>query len=198
MKITSILYWQASVRSDPCLLFTLYLSQRERRGRNEIYSARVRKRCKARVPRNFFSKPVRMEFSWSRFDEERGDNPSRKADYRDPIGHARAGLDPRRARLPAANWRRIAGRSEACSRTIGGCAAVINSAVTKSAAKSVAQPPPIAGIGASAGGLEALRSSFRALPADTGMAFVLVQHLEPKHESSAHRAAGARGQEAGP
>jgi two-component system CheB/CheR fusion protein len=35
----------------------------------------------------------------------------------------------------------------------------------------------IAGIGASAGGIEALQSLFRALPADTGLALVVVQHL---------------------
>src|SRR6266851_3694633 len=44
-------------------------------------------------------------------------------------------------------------------------------------------PFPIVGIGASAGGLEAFSLLLRALPADTGMAFVLVQHLDPKHES---------------
>ena len=39
------------------------------------------------------------------------------------------------------------------------------------------------GLGASAGGYEALAQFFPALPADTGMAFVVVQHLDPKHES---------------
>ncbi|HEU5190777.1 MAG TPA: chemotaxis protein CheB, partial [Methylomirabilota bacterium] len=42
---------------------------------------------------------------------------------------------------------------------------------------------PIVGIGASAGGLEAFSQLLRALPTDTGMAFVLVQHLDPQHES---------------
>ncbi|MBZ5631672.1 MAG: PAS domain S-box protein [Acidobacteriia bacterium] len=42
---------------------------------------------------------------------------------------------------------------------------------------------PIVGVGASAGGLEAFRSLLQALPARTGMAFVLVQHLDPEHES---------------
>ena len=41
----------------------------------------------------------------------------------------------------------------------------------------------VAGIGASAGGLEALRELLHALPPDTGMAFVIVQHLEPTYES---------------
>lgn len=39
------------------------------------------------------------------------------------------------------------------------------------------------GIGASAGGLDAFKSFFAATPADTGMAFVLVQHLSPNHKS---------------
>ena len=43
---------------------------------------------------------------------------------------------------------------------------------------------PIVGIGASAGGLEAYIQLLKALPADTGMAFVLVQHLAPTHESA--------------
>ena len=41
----------------------------------------------------------------------------------------------------------------------------------------------IVGIGASAGGLEAFKSFFAHLPPDSGMAFVLVQHLSPDHES---------------
>jgi two-component system CheB/CheR fusion protein len=43
--------------------------------------------------------------------------------------------------------------------------------------------PPVVGIGASAGGLEAFTQLLHALPTDTGMAFVFVQHLEPRHES---------------
>jgi two-component system, chemotaxis family, CheB/CheR fusion protein len=44
---------------------------------------------------------------------------------------------------------------------------------------------PIVGIGASAGGLAAFESFFSGMPleADTGMAFVLVQHLAPDHKS---------------
>ncbi len=41
----------------------------------------------------------------------------------------------------------------------------------------------IVGIGASAGGLEAFSELLRNLPPQTGMAFVLVQHLDPHHES---------------
>jgi two-component system CheB/CheR fusion protein len=42
---------------------------------------------------------------------------------------------------------------------------------------------PIVGIGASAGGVEAVTSLVRVLPDDTGMAFVVVLHLDPRHES---------------
>jgi two-component system, chemotaxis family, CheB/CheR fusion protein len=60
-------------------------------------------------------------------------------------------------------------------------------------AETLARPPsnppqdsasfPIVAIGASAGGLEAFTSLLRHLPADTGMAFVFIQHLAPGHES---------------
>ena len=42
---------------------------------------------------------------------------------------------------------------------------------------------PVVGIGASAGGLEAFTQMLKHLPANTGMAYVLVQHLDPNHES---------------
>ena len=52
------------------------------------------------------------------------------------------------------------------------------------APKTAAERPlSVVGIGASAGGLEAFEQLLRALPPDTGLAFVLVQHLAPKHES---------------
>jgi two-component system CheB/CheR fusion protein len=42
---------------------------------------------------------------------------------------------------------------------------------------------PVVAIGASAGGLEAYKEFFHALPSDTGMAYVLIQHLDPSHQS---------------
>lgn len=42
---------------------------------------------------------------------------------------------------------------------------------------------PIVGIGASAGGLDAFKKFFSAMPADSGLAFVLIQHLDPTRES---------------
>lgn len=56
------------------------------------------------------------------------------------------------------------------------------------ATKSPAVPPPAAtfhyvGIGASAGGLEAIESFFTNMPPDSGMAFIVVQHLSPDYKS---------------
>src|SRR5882762_5431135 len=45
------------------------------------------------------------------------------------------------------------------------------------------EPFPVIGIGASAGGLEAFSEFLRHLPEKSGMAFVLVQHLDPTHIS---------------
>jgi two-component system, chemotaxis family, CheB/CheR fusion protein len=42
---------------------------------------------------------------------------------------------------------------------------------------------PIVGVAASAGGLEAFTQLLEHLPVDTGMAFVLIQHLSPDHQS---------------
>lgn len=42
---------------------------------------------------------------------------------------------------------------------------------------------PVVGIGASAGGLDACTKLLEVLPADSGMAFIIVQHLDPTHES---------------
>ena len=44
-------------------------------------------------------------------------------------------------------------------------------------------PFPIVGIGASAGGLEALEVFLKHVPANCGMAFVIVQHLDPTHKA---------------
>src|SRR5688572_30615765 len=53
----------------------------------------------------------------------------------------------------------------------------------KHQAKRRSKPFPIVAIGASAGGLEAMTAFLGALPANTGMAYVYIQHLDPSHES---------------
>src|SRR5512143_248488 len=42
----------------------------------------------------------------------------------------------------------------------------------------------IVGVGASAGGLSAFRELLQALPSDTGMGFIFIQHLDPAHTST--------------
>ena len=49
--------------------------------------------------------------------------------------------------------------------------------------KPIAPEPPIVAIGASAGGLEACRHLLDAMPPSTGLAFILIQHLDPTHDS---------------
>ncbi|WP_217475337.1 CheR family methyltransferase [Stutzerimonas stutzeri] len=46
---------------------------------------------------------------------------------------------------------------------------------------------PVVGIGASAGGIQALRTLFEHMPSDCGMAFVVIMHLSPTHESKVDR-----------
>lgn len=55
-----------------------------------------------------------------------------------------------------------------------------NTENTESAARL---PQAVVGMVASAGGLEAFKQFFQAMPADSGVAFVLIPHLDPKHES---------------
>ena len=44
-------------------------------------------------------------------------------------------------------------------------------------------PPLVVGIGASAGGLEALQQFLRYMPAHSGLSFVVIQHLSPDYRS---------------
>lgn len=50
--------------------------------------------------------------------------------------------------------------------------------------RTIHEPQSVVGIGASAGGLEAVSELLRNLSTDTGMAFVFVSHLDPAHESA--------------
>ncbi|HVS10672.1 MAG TPA: chemotaxis protein CheB, partial [Planctomycetota bacterium] len=64
-------------------------------------------------------------------------------------------------------------------------ARALDASAAEDAHTSRASPSfPIVGVGASAGGLEAFTQLLRAVPVDTGMAFVLVQHLAPSHDSA--------------
>jgi len=60
----------------------------------------------------------------------------------------------------------------------------MSDSVSDSPLQRTGTPFPVVGVGASAGGLEALRGMLGTLPVDTGMGFVIVQHLAPDHASS--------------
>jgi len=48
--------------------------------------------------------------------------------------------------------------------------------------RAIDAPCPIVGIGASAGGLEALEAFMSHVPSDSGLAYVVVQHMDPTHQ----------------
>ena len=53
----------------------------------------------------------------------------------------------------------------------------------RASTKQASEVVPVVALGASAGGLEAFKKFFHAMPAKSGMCFVLIQHLDPTHES---------------
>jgi len=55
-------------------------------------------------------------------------------------------------------------------------------AIAKYSRTAVKEKFPVIGIGASAGGLEALEQFFSHTPVNNGMAFVVIQHLDPTHK----------------
>jgi two-component system CheB/CheR fusion protein len=81
-------------------------------------------------------------------------------------------------------------------KTDAGPADASGQSVAATPASTVTQESPlsfnIVGIGASAGGIEALSQLLQALPVDTGMAFVIVQHLDPSHSSMLAEILGRR------
>jgi two-component system CheB/CheR fusion protein len=83
--------------------------------------------------------------------------------------------------------RATVGRNRAMDREVErdrtGPESVLPESSSDSETPSVDVDVPKAGIGASAGGLESLERLFSHLPADTGMAFVVLQHLSPDFKS---------------
>ncbi len=99
------------------------------------------------------------------------------------ISMKNASKSPKKGKKRASRKRAPKVRAAATSRTATSRKAPSRTTTSRTAAPVDEQTPPIVGIGASAGGLEAFTELLHALPGNTGMAFVLVQHLEPKHES---------------
>src|SRR6267378_7474901 len=85
----------------------------------------------------------------------------------------------------AAKRKAISRASPSRIKTSGTKSSRLKSSKTKSALQSAKQYSscPIVGIGGSAGGFEAAMELLRHLPSRTGMAFVIVQHLDPHHGS---------------
>ena len=79
--------------------------------------------------------------------------------------------------------RKIKKRAKAPSRRAQLLEEVLPRRAQARAAADAADQFPIVAVGASAGGVEALETFFRPFPAKTGMAFVVVMHLDPRRES---------------
>src|SRR5436309_8887333 len=100
-----------------------------------------------------------------------GDGGSAMAAKKKPTRRAKAPEKPRPAPQPV----RAPEPSEG-SRAAPAAAAPV-------ASEPERQGPLVAGVGASAGGLDAFKKLLHAMPPDSGIAFVLVPHLDPAHES---------------
>ena len=114
-------------------------------------------------------KRSRLAPSWRR--------PANSTDRTTVWKHAIKRLSPKAASLECYVF--VPSQQNSCLKNNGAMLSIVPDGPASSPAHGV----PIAGIGASAGGLDALKALLAALPPDTGMAFVVVQHLDPIHVS---------------
>jgi len=84
---------------------------------------------------------------------------------------------------PVARRARRADLQEEPLNTEAGTSSAASSAKEPEAGEGASLPFPVVGIGASAGGLEALEAFFTALPEDSGLAIVVVTHTDPEKAS---------------
>ncbi len=84
---------------------------------------------------------------------------------------------------PVGSRARRADLQEEPSNTEAGTGNAAPAAKGPAAEEGASLPFPVVGIGASAGGLEALEAFFKALPEDSGMAIVVVTHTDPQKAS---------------
>ena len=103
---------------------------------------------------------------------------AKKTGKRRPSGVARSARTPDAPRAK----RRATPPGKTAAALDPASAAELEPSIPEQAAESE-RLPMIVGVGASAGGLEAFTELLSHLPHDTGMAFVLIQHLDPGHES---------------
>ena len=74
--------------------------------------------------------------------------------------------------------------SDPVSMSVGSSPSGVPRIVDEVAATGIGVSFPIVGVGASAGGMDAVTQLLRALPIDTGLSFVIIQHLAPDHPSN--------------
>jgi two-component sensor histidine kinase len=84
---------------------------------------------------------------------------------------------------PKSRVERMAARSKTKQRVCSRKPPKTKAARATPSGPKTAAKPLVVGIGASAGGLEAFRTFLTHMPSDSGMSFVLVQHLDPNHRS---------------
>ncbi len=92
---------------------------------------------------------------------------------------------PAVAKRDAEGARKVASKEASTPKKVGKAAATAPSAPEapeKPGRKSPKAPLYIVGMGGSAGALEAFEQFFNTMPADSGLAFVLVPHLDPTHK----------------
>jgi two-component system CheB/CheR fusion protein len=93
------------------------------------------------------------------------------------------GTDRARSRVVSPALAAEPGHRRALSESEADTAVAAASAASADSEHHASQPFPVVGIGASAGGLEALTHFLEKMPGAAGMALVVVQHLDPSHPS---------------
>ena len=78
----------------------------------------------------------------------------------------------------------VAKTPSSTGRCVKNAPASLEKTPSRKSPEALGTPFPIVGIGCSAGGLEALEKFFTHVPANCGMGFVVVQHLDPTHQSA--------------
>jgi len=120
--------------------------------------------------------------------KDRSDRPGNGTGTEGPVSGADRGKHPDQARAEAEEERArqdtAAGETGPQERETSGGQGETPSGTGGSTPEVMEEAPfPIVGIGASAGGLEALEAFFASLPAESGLAFVVITHTDPEHQT---------------
>ncbi len=107
--------------------------------------------------------------------------PKRPSQGTRPGAATTSGRRTKREQQKARPVRKVAKPAEIAAQTPVEASSVQPGAEPRPAARRIL---PIVGIGASAGGLEALEEFLKHVPARSGLAYVIVQHLDPTHKDA--------------